>query len=80
MRELEEHIRQIEAQMAREEAQPDEPQDDSAACTPPFFLDSSGLKHLRSECKPVTQEASCSVLPFVVGSDGLKRLRAACIY
>ena len=82
LRETEQRIRRLEAELARERhsTRVVEQQPEPTNCTLPFFLDASGLKHLRTECMGDPSEApliSCAA-PFEFREDGLKRVRPEC--
>jgi hypothetical protein len=84
-RELEEQIRRLEAQLAPPvplastaslpvaTAKPSGPAD----CEMPFYMDSSGLKRVRSECVETNRETSCE-MPFMLDDSGIRRVRPGC--
>lgn len=80
LRAIEAHIRQIEAELARESRESHViEQSDLATCALPFFLDRSGVKHLRSECMDDRNGGAVSCAsPFLLKEDGLLRVRAEC--
>jgi hypothetical protein len=84
-REIDEKIRRIEAELARDAAArtaasrtlasagPSVP----PACILPFYLDSSGIKHLRPECVELAGRPSCDP-PYNLDEHGVRRFRPAC--
>ncbi len=75
VRQLEERLQKLEEQRARARV----PARRAAVegCALPFYLDSSGLKHLRPECVDDGAQVSCD-MPFQIDGNGIKRFRAAC--
>lgn len=79
---LEDRLRQLEARRSAE-PRAELHTDVSAklrevdACTLPFSIDSSGLKHLRPECAVAKSIASCDS-PFALDENGIKRVRVQC--
>jgi hypothetical protein len=74
VRELEERLRQLDARRSQDgRANVNAVAED--VCALPFFLDSSGFKHVRPECLRAT--TSCEQ-PFTIDETGIKRVRPAC--
>ena len=83
-RELDERIRLIEAELARDApasavtagafavARP------SDCSTLPFYRDSTGIKHLRTECLDPADHLSCDP-PYTLDERGLRRFRPECL-
>ena len=46
-------------------------------CELPFYLDSTGIKHLRSECAELAAPPSCDP-PFRLNEQGVRRFLPAC--
>ena len=79
LRETEQRIQRLEAQLKSEEQAVrllDPPE--AKRCTLPFFLDTSGLKHLRAECMNAGDDSISCASPFELREDGSKRFRMEC--
>jgi hypothetical protein len=90
-RELDEKIRQLEAEIENDRlAQPPVPSSmaPSTSSTPgsalaaqrcvlPFYLDGSGIRRLRPECVEIADRFSCDQ-PYVLDKRGVRQLRQAC--
>jgi hypothetical protein len=75
---LEERLRQLDSRRAKgSRAAPLDDMNVSAACARPFFLDSSGIKHVRPDCAAAAAVVNCEA-PFTLDSNGIKRLRPEC--
>lgn len=82
-RELDDKIRRIQMELAREArtrgprpvvpASPAFP----AACLLPFYLDSDGIKHLRPECAELVGAPSCDP-PYNMDEQGVRHFRPGC--
>ncbi|HEY3495201.1 MAG TPA: hypothetical protein VGK73_10965 [Polyangiaceae bacterium] len=85
-RELDEKIRRIEAELARQAATRVNASDATAAeqraaaadCEQPFYIDSAGIKHVRPQCFERARQSSCEEQPFALDELGIRRLRPAC--
>jgi hypothetical protein len=84
--ELEEKIRRVEAELAREApVRAVAPRSLAAArsaaaadCTVlPLYIDSTGIKHLRAECTERASQPSCDP-PYALDEQGVRRFRPAC--
>jgi hypothetical protein len=89
-RELDEKIRQLEAELENDRrAQTVVPRSTpailmdaappsaAAQCMLPFYLDGDGIRHLRPECVEVANRSSCDP-PYTLDRQGIRHLRAAC--
>lgn len=82
-RELDERIRRIEAELARD-APARAVVTTSMASTPasncmlPYYRDGRGIKHMRLECLEPTDELSCDP-PYTLDERGLRRFRPECL-
>ena len=83
-RELDEKIRHVEAELAREaRARAVAPRTNGAKpaaaadCTLPYYLDGAGIRHLRAECLAPAGESSCDP-PYSLDEQGLRRFRPLC--
>jgi hypothetical protein len=84
-RELDEQIRRIEVELSRQASMRAGVSDAALAaqpagggdCSLPFYLDSSGIKHVRRECLETASEPSCD-LPFTLNENGIRSVRPAC--
>lgn len=83
-RELDEKIRRIEADLARDaRAQASAPRSMPATtpavpdCLLPYYLDNTGIRHLRTECLEPVDRPSCDP-PYSLDEQGLRRFRPAC--
>src|SRR4051812_16699437 len=84
-RELEDKIRRIDAELAREAATRSVARRSvgrarsSAAvdCMLPYYLDLTGIKHLRPECLEAAGQLSCDP-PYTVDEQGLRHFRTGC--
>ncbi len=83
-RELDDKIHRIEAELARDAAaRPVAPRSLAAArpsapdCRLPYYLDTSGIRHLRPECLEPDGQPSCDP-PYSLDEQGLRRFRPAC--
>jgi hypothetical protein len=85
-RELDEKIRGVEAEIARQAAARVNAPDSTAAvqraseadCEQPFYIDSAGIKHVRPQCFERARRSSCDEQPFALDELGIRRLRPAC--
>ncbi|MGC4089285.1 MAG: hypothetical protein QM756_15640 [Polyangiaceae bacterium] len=76
---LEERLRLLDARRA----QTSKPSASLATnCGTPFYLDTDGVKHFRTECaaqaNAPTSAPACSENPFTIDEQGIKRIRPAC--
>jgi hypothetical protein len=80
-RELDEKIRRVENQLAREAPARTGAAPAAAAlatnCLLPFYLDSTGIKHLRPECAELTAKAPCDP-PYRLNEQGVRHFLPAC--
>jgi hypothetical protein len=83
-RELEDKIRRIDAELAREAATRVVPRSAGRAkssvamdCVLPYYLDLTGIRHLRPECLEAAGQSSCDP-PYVVDEQGLRHFRLSC--
>ena len=84
-RELDEKIRRVEAVLARDapvhavapRAAAPAVTSSAVNCELPFYLDSTGIKHLRSECAELAAPPSCDP-PFRLNEQGVRRFLPAC--
>jgi hypothetical protein len=82
-RELDEKIRRVEAELAREAAARVAPRPEAPArpsmvnCMLPFYLDSAGIKHLRPDCAEITAQAACDP-PYRYNEQGVRHFLPAC--
>ena len=84
-RELDERIRLIEAELARDApAGAVAARSLAASARPsdcdmlPFYRDSTGIKHLRTECLDPADQLSCDP-PYTLDERGLRRFRPECL-
>lgn len=79
--ELDEKIRRIEAELARNEPPPPVAPRAIAPAAPncrlPYFLDSTGIRHVREECLEPAGQPSCDP-PYNLDEHGVRRFRPAC--
>jgi hypothetical protein len=82
--ELDEKIRRIEAELARDtparprSLAPSRPSAAANCALLPFYLDSTGIKHLRAECAELAAEPSCDP-PYNLDEQGVRRFRPGCM-
>jgi hypothetical protein len=83
-RELEDKIRRIDAELARDAARRAvvpralaSARSSATDCLLPYYLDGVGIKHLRPECLEATSQLSCDP-PYAVDEQGLRHFRPAC--
>lgn len=85
-RELDEKIRSVEAEIARQSAARVNALDSTAVeqraadadCKQPFYIDSAGIKHVRPQCFERARRSACEEQPFALDELGIRRLRPAC--
>ena len=83
-RELDEKIRRVEAQLERDAPARVAPRSlaparpsAAAECVMPFYLDTTGIKHLRPECAELAAQPSCDP-PFRLNEQGVRRFLPDC--
>ena len=85
-RELDERIRRIEMELARDAsaravvpraATPAAPTV-AADCSLPIYLDRTGIKHLRPECLAPAGQTTCGDPPYYLDARGLRHFTPAC--
>ncbi len=78
-RALEERIQRLKVRRAAQ-ARASTPAEGDAGfdrCAVPFYLDASGVKHLRPDCQQVWSRRTCAQ-PFAFTADGIKQVRTEC--
>lgn len=83
--ELEAKIRRVQAELARDAPSRAVPPRSLAPARPaavtdcmlPYYLDNSGIKHVRPECFEPADQPSCDP-PYVLDEQGVRRFRPAC--
>ena len=83
-REVEDKIRRIDAELARQAASRAvthralaSTRSPATDCALPYYLDGVGIKHLRSECLEAASELSCDP-PYSVDEQGVRHFRPGC--
>lgn len=81
-RELEDKIRRIDAELARDAARRvpralASARSSATDCMLPYYLDGVGIKHLRPECLEAASQLSCDP-PYAVDEQGVRHFRPAC--
>jgi hypothetical protein len=82
--ELDDKIRRIEAELERDaparprSLAPTRPSAAASCALLPFYLDTTGIKHLRPECAELAAEPSCDP-PYNLDEQGVRRFRPGCM-